>query len=382
MTERRRPDSHDEVVDRWLIQCHNALVDGLGTVLDVESGLEEILLQSCHHTLVHDLAAVLDVEGGLAAIVPTAASLPPTANPEVSVAQLLRSVSPRIRIALRSHQDVVTACHALDRALEVSRLVKPVPDRHLDLDRDLASAMDLNLGLAGDLVGILVKILDPARDHAHDLARDRARCLAVALNSARDRASDHRDIGNRNRDLERALDLARTFAYGLADDLSNIRVRGHDRDLVRARDLARALTISCTLAFAFTLASALHHGQGLGPAFIQALDGVLDHAHDLVAACLNETWRVIGVVLGRDIPDLDEGSLGVFLDDFTESDLRLADLGSVDLAGVRWSMHRTLWPARVDVEDLMSRSEENPAGSGVYVVQSGTATLRDLAELT
>lgn len=68
-----------------------------------------------------------------------------------------------------------------------------------------------------------------------------------------------------------------------------------------------------------------------------------------------------------------------FLDDFTTSDLRAADLSGLDLGGVRWSESGTRWPATVDVDDLKARSEQE--GGGIRVVRSGTTTMRDLAEL-
>jgi hypothetical protein len=96
----------------------------------------------------------------------------------------------------------------------------------------------------------------------------------------------------------------------------------------------------------------------------------------------DEVKQVISDVLGRELPALSEESVEAFLNDFTTSDLRTADLKGIDLDGVRWSETRTRWPEAVDVEDLKNRSKETLVGSGVWVVQSGSATLRDLAELT
>ncbi|MEH0447716.1 MULTISPECIES: hypothetical protein [unclassified Streptomyces] len=68
------------------------------------------------------------------------------------------------------------------------------------------------------------------------------------------------------------------------------------------------------------------------------------------------------------------------MDDFTATDLSNADLTGIDLGGVYWSEHTTRWPPAINVEDLKARSKETPSGSGTWIVRSGTATIRDLAE--
>ncbi|TJZ96751.1 DUF742 domain-containing protein [Actinacidiphila oryziradicis] len=57
---RRDPDAEGRFADGY-----QALVDGLGEVLDVEAGLREALLQSHHNAVIDDLGNVLDVEAGL-----------------------------------------------------------------------------------------------------------------------------------------------------------------------------------------------------------------------------------------------------------------------------------------------------------------------------
>jgi hypothetical protein len=60
------------------------------------------------------------------------------------------------------------------------------------------------------------------------------------------------------------------------------------------------------------------------------------------------------------------------VDDFTTADLSDADLTSTDLTGVRWSPRGTRWPPTVDVTALLARSQEDPLGSGLYVVRPPT----------
>lgn len=65
MTPQPESDAGDEVVERRLNQHQRALVDGLDSVLDVEAGLWDVMLQSCHDVAVEDLGELLDAEAGL-----------------------------------------------------------------------------------------------------------------------------------------------------------------------------------------------------------------------------------------------------------------------------------------------------------------------------
>ncbi|GAA3081746.1 hypothetical protein [Streptosporangium carneum] len=231
MNAHRPFDHHDEPVDRWLDEHQRALEDDLDTVLDVEAGLREVLLQSQHDALVGDLGTVLDVEAGLAAILPVAQPEPRTEEQEHPAAKQFNwPVSPEDRLALRLNPDVTATFRELNRARAL--------DRNRALDRDLTS-------------------------------------FYVA------------------------------------------KVR-----------------------------------------------------------------KTIALVVGQDLPILHESLVEAFLDDFTTVDLRNANLIAVDLGGVRWSANGTKWPERMDIEALKSRSKEIGTRSGIYVVQSGSATVRDFADLT
>lgn len=242
--------------------------------------------------------------------------------------RFVQSVNPQTRIQLRVHPDVVAACLTLHQAQDLT----------LDIDHALNLALDLDRALALH------------RAHARDHALDHARALDRALHRAHARALAL------NRALDRALDLTRAL--------------DHARN--RALDLTRALTRA--------LDRALDHALDL----TLSLTGAHAHAHALVGACIGkEVQHAIATVLGRDdLPPLDEDTVSTVLDDFTTCDLRTADLTGIDLDGLRWTEQGTQWPAAVDVEDLKTRSEETPAGSGIYTVRSGTATVHDLAELT
>ncbi|MFI8194871.1 hypothetical protein ACIF8T_40330 [Streptomyces sp. NPDC085946] len=387
-------DPHGQDAHRWLTRHQYNLIDGLDGLLDVEAGLREILIQSRHTTAVDDLDTVLDTEAGLAAILPPAAHVTSASTHDHTSAtdleELLRTLSPAERMALRNHPGVKEASYDLTSAFAHVRVFA----HDLDFDRNRARAR------------ALVRARNLVRDLARDLTRrlDHDLDLTLAAGLTLDRLSAH------------ALDRARGLARGLDRDLSRVRTRAHHR--ARARDVAHDLDL------ALASAADLTHSLDLTRARARAADltRALDHAYDLdriLARDLNhsltrtrdrdrvagraldrasahdlervrvvifevrtaEVRRAIGLALRREPPALDEDSLYTLLDDFTTANLSDTNLTSVDLSGVHWSEHNTQWPPTIDVENLKTRSDETPPGSGIWIVRSGTATIRNLAEL-
>lgn len=72
-----------------------------------------------------------------------------------------------------------------------------------------------------------------------------------------------------------------------------------------------------------------------------------------------------------DAEDLLNAVQAGLLDDFTQADLRHADLTHIVLTGIRWSLGGTQWPPVVNREELLARSTETSPGSGIYVVTRG-----------
>jgi hypothetical protein len=328
VTDHHRFNRREEAADRLLDEHQHALAAHLDTVLDVEAGLREVLLQSRHDALVDDLDIVLEVEAGLATILP--AKAPPLlaeqsdsiAAPEdpTGVRQFLQSVSPQVRMALRRQPDVVAASDTLGIGCE----------------------------------------LDVVLARAHDLARDLAR-----------------NLDRRPRALETAVSLADTLEQARALDSDLERAIPHLVRNTHHIDLHHAHAFVCRLVSDFD-------GPGNFDRYgVRRLARDLEdegvRARAVVFRLVVEVGRVIGVGLGLDLPRFDGASVKAVLDDFTASDLRNADLTGIDLSGVRWSESGTQWPAALDVEHLKTRSDETPAGSGIYVVRWGTATLRDFA---
>ncbi|GGR46139.1 hypothetical protein [Streptomyces netropsis] len=357
MTDHHETHERDRAADRWLDQHQCSLLEDLNPVLDVEAGLREILLQSRHDTLVDDLDSVLDVGAGLAAILPSATPAPDLQSPTSSAdedlvsAEFPLSVSPQIRLTLRTNPDITTALRAIDHARNFERVV----------------------GHAGQLARHLICILESATDPQGAIALN----SATALNSSFDSAG--RIFNDLARTLDGATDLTRRL--GIAFDRASFdraSAFNHACTVVRnldgilgpaslyARDPDRALTLA--------LASTIH--------LVRYLDDA--RGLPLVYTLISKVRRIISEALGRELPVLDVESVATFLNDFTTSDLRTTDLKGVDLTGVRWSESGTHWPDAMDVEGLKKKSQETPAGSGVWVVRSGTGTAptRDFAELT
>ncbi|WP_143179718.1 hypothetical protein [Streptomyces yunnanensis] len=339
-------------MDRYLDQHQRTLTDVLDEVLDTEAGLREVLLQLRHDTAVDNLDTVLDAEAGLKAILPATLRNSPSGRPDAQEAPLentgarrdaFHAVSPVDRMALRSNPEVTAACLDLDRALDLIR--------HLDPDL----------------------VLDRALNLAHDLALDLAR--------ARDLNFDG-DF-NIDDDLDRELTRACVLADDLAGALNNARARGLVRDLNVARDLniARNRDLSVARNRARDLNIVLDRARDLAHDMDRDLDRARALALVLVDVRANQVGRAIGLVLRWELPALDKDSLHAFLNDFTTADLSSAELGGVDLDGVRWSERGTKWPPVVDVEALKILSAETPPGSKTWIVRSGTATIRDFVEL-
>ncbi|MFF7647120.1 hypothetical protein [Streptomyces canus] len=350
MTRRPEPDPRAKGSSDWLSPYQHALSGALDGLLDVEAGLRDMLLQSRHDTVIGRLDTVLDTEAGLAAILPPP---PPThlTGPRITShgdtgEELPRTISPADRMALRNHPDVKTANYARQqiRCLRGGSL-PAARDLFLILAHHFVAGINRDLSRARDLTRnpVLIGLLDRTRRHADDLDLD----LGLARTSSLDL----------DRSLARVLSLARRVDGDRASaaDLSRARAR--------ARDLGRLLNLSLTTDLP------PDPDYAVGPAL------------ELIVSVLGEEiHRAIGLALGREIPTLDADVLQALLDDFTSADLTDADLSGVDLGGVHWTSHGTRWPPAIDVGDLKNRSDEAFPGSETWIIRSGTAPVRDLAD--
>ena len=395
MTRHFGPDDDDQAAYDWLTRHQHAMTQSLDDLLDTEAGLREILLHSHHYTATDNLDTVLDIEAGLAAILPTPQTSPAdthdAAPHRTDTTGRFGTLSPAVRMTLRSNPDVKKTSQALALAFARDRDLARARDRDLafDLVRDLA------FELVRELDHVLARARDRARDHIHPrdralvrvLALDRVHDLAVELARSLDLALDRALAHDRDRslthvraiahDLDLDLDRVRAFVRGLDPDFVRVRVRalalGLARDFDRAIGIARDLNRVCAIARDLALARDLDRVLGL------ARD--LNAARDLIVEIRTaEVGRAIGLALRREPLLLDKDSLHTLLNDFTSTDLSNTDLTGIDLNGVRWSERTTRWPPTINIEDLKARSDETPPGSGTWIVRSGTATIRDHAE--
>ncbi|MGW0649415.1 hypothetical protein ACWD4T_11470 [Streptomyces umbrinus] len=363
MTDHDAVYGNDGVLGPWLDGQQSLLLDELGDVLDVEAGLREVLLQSSHDTMVNRLDAVLDVEAGLAAVLPGTGPTEQWPEPAVSLPQaptmeqLLSRVSPRVRIALRVHPDVVAGCEALETLetaapgwRDIQPYVRLLDDalsgreadyeaaRHFSgkLDRAAERLCHVLEEVKGFLRHGFVESLDEVLLEIRHISRKLADASALAGELASRRGADG-GSGIRRAQARRA---AREAAEHLSEAVNRARRLVDDLgDLVQRGDWA------------------VRHLSAEGP----------EHMRKVLA-------RRSGL---QNFPTLEFAEVRTFLDDFTAADLRTAVLADIDLAGVRWSTATTRWPEAMDVEDLKARSEEIPPGSGIFTVRSGTATIRE-----
>jgi hypothetical protein len=368
VTDHPTHDYDDQAVSNRLGRHQHTLDDSLDSVLDIEAGLREVLIHSRHDTAVDALGTVLNTEAGLACI------LPPTPQPQASdtsgtrgnprAGDLPFALSPADRMALRDHPDVKAAQQLLSRDLDhdLDRDLSPLAVRARAIERAMTLGRDLARALARDLTRILARDLSRPHSRARDFVRD--------IDLARDRA--------RALDVDFARVLARDAPYVVDSGVHFARSRARDLnlDLDSIHSLDRLLGVGLGFGLALDRARARD--------LTRLLDLVLDYDldHDVfIEIRTNEVCRAIGSALHREPPLLDAASVLMLLDDFTHDDLRDTDLRGIDFSGVHWSQ-RTQWPAVVDLEALKARSDETPPGSGIWIVRSGTTTVRDFADLT
>lgn len=233
----------------------------------------------------------------------------------VPVRQLFRSVSPQVRMTVRTVPAVLNARHALEvahglaRALDSAIACNPAGIRDFEHEDRFDSILNVAVELTSNL-NVAVELASNGLEFPFELVRD----------------------------LTRGQDLLDDVRHGLR----------HMNDSVSPTD--RGEYMGTIGALVETIASA----DQLAGAF--------------VATCTNHLQKAIGRVLRRDLPELDEGSLNTFLDDFTTADLTDTDLTGIDITQIRWS-RSTRWPA-TGVEEVRNRSEET--SPGVYIVRSDT----------
>ncbi|WP_143169164.1 hypothetical protein [Streptomyces sp. NBRC 110465] len=344
----------DDVME-FLRSGHDSMVADLDASLEMESGLREILLRSDHSTQISQLSGPLDVEGGLSAIV-----RPATPRAESDVWYLRESendfedpldVEPMVRMVLR--QEFAEAHELLASSEETTELLELVASLAEKLSMmlsnssnaaDFTEAMQTCLHIAGKVAGWPTTTPPEVSD---------------AMSETYKKAVELAEASSTLTDACRTLENARRSPHRSARNSTGMTIRDRQRALATALDDARQILL-------VLLDRALSSWR-------YAMATERTRKHEIRRALISRLGNV-------NFPVLTAAEFRAFLHDFMYADLRKADLRGVDLAGVRWSM-QTRWPYALDVEELKTRSVEEPAGSGIFVVRSGTARMRQFAIL-
>ncbi|MGW6890352.1 hypothetical protein [Streptomyces chartreusis] len=351
-----------DYTDNWPGLQHQDVVNAdLSRLLDVDGGLREVLLQSRQRQQGEALASVVDAAAGLAAILPEEPGVARTPAMPLHCNSLSRlafdEVSPTERMSFRRIPQVRRAMAYADRALVLQRTMEEYVAAHrtdtAGVCAVLGDLLRLALSMARSDWDLFRKVLDDAVQTANSLEQLTA--------------WPRRQKGN-----EIALAELVSAAAQLA---AHLLVVGHSKESLTVE--ATALTVQISRV----RAEVTQHGE----LRVRAdLTGTLRVARDDIAEVVSHSYTLALLAIelrrGQAIRRFGVSQVRALLEDFTTADLQRADLTGIDLTGVRWSLTSTLWPETLNVEDLRQRSDEAPAGSGIYVVRSGTATVRDFAD--
>lgn len=421
----------DTSIDQRLRDLDRQAVIELTPVLDVAAGLQEVLLDAHHRRTITELTDLLDTEAGLAAVLSTRPSetgrdygqLPTTLDPAAAARNLIKAIPAEQRLILRAHPasnaiiNAVGSSRALASAIERARSLRHVLRGGCDVERARDHARNLAIDHALDADRTLVRALDRVLerdlgrgshlDNIIHLARDRDRALARALIRALDHALnyavDHALEADRSLERIRSLSLDHGLVELKFDSIfhfDSIRSRSITRTLDRVLDQSLAFARDFARDFARRTARGTpgHSAHALDRAFKRAhetnnlgTDRAVDHALDCVLTYMQDLsdtdQRSIALVqqcvrllekplAGRyELAPVQDGLGDVLaqgaLDDVTDADLRQADLTSIDMAGLRWTLHSTRWPEHIDPTKLLQQSRETEPGSGIYIVMQG-----------
>ncbi|MEU3795759.1 hypothetical protein AB0F07_39240 [Streptomyces fructofermentans] len=335
--------------------AHEWLLSSLETVIDVEAGLREVLLRSDHKQQVEGVGEWFDVEAGLASILPTSSARAFRApSVDSSLHEMDGSTGSDYdsltRLKLRQNVIVVNYIRGLAIAEEVEDQTKSVAALASKLAKQLTGregAMNFSEVVETSLhLMQAVEVLPGFPAAGVNESVKMVQRMTLELTAACDSVSD----------------AARTV---VTTRCSTRRSRNTPGELT-LREAQRMLTNAVEKA-------------------LEVVYPLLDRCQAVVSAVWlakrsmsQQVRRKIGLrwtPLG--FPAQTAAELRAFLDDFIHADLRAANLAGVDMTGVKWSV-QTLWPIDLDVEDLRSRSTEEPTGSGIYIVRSGNAKTRRL----
>jgi len=358
------PLDPESAAQRWLDREFRSLADDLHSVLELDAGLCDILVRPPHEQLVRDLDRVLDLGSGLRDILGTTASelAGPGTDPEPAfsrgndIAALNAILAARRNKAVRHSLTLLSAARAGDVRVVAARACELVDclafeganaitfaRARVGGESDARSLVDK---LANAVLGI--EAFANQRDtpvDSYSSARAYARSLVGTLVRTRLGVS--------------ALNVAFAFADAKVDAFSRGLVNAVSDALAEAHSLARDFTDALTIPHSYGGSS---HGR---------VPDTRGQAATLVRRLLATVDVILTQGLSSTLPDVDLAQLsaeriGPLLDDFTDADLREANLADADLTGLQWS-NATRWPLEL-VSAIRRQSRETEPGSGRFVI--------------
>lgn len=343
---------HSVSLGVWSAASGQSATDELDELIDVEAGLTEILLQSRHEATIDDLDLLIDADSGLGAILGrypdrrdddltgrTATGVPQQENsPSIAAVQ---------RLALRGTPEFAPAIAVLRKAHALSEHLSP----------ELKGVIELELSLASLTSEILqVALLAEGRDRAD-------------MPSGYDNSFSMTHPAGHAAALLTILNHSLRGVLSLVDRLVDY---PSENPAITTDDPDAALSqINLLRANLYTLLDQIRISN---PALnLEQLQVPHFYIRSIGPAVMKFIRSALPPASGFPVKDdaLDD-ALG-FFDDFTSADLTSADLTHADLERVRWSLVATNWPVELDRDEMVRRSREISWGSGIYVVESGTA---------
>ncbi|MGV9544112.1 hypothetical protein [Nocardia beijingensis] len=343
---------HDErAVDRWLVTRHQSFVSGLAERLDLEAGLQEVMLSERHASLTKQLGDQLDLEAGLAAILPpdleSMLSTSDAADDEDAgslewASRELAAMPLRVRLALRAQ-------------------LAP------KLDYTARQAMSLASGEPGTRLDVLREEFKATfRDTTYQRQDwERGAISAYVAEVAKEfvlKPDSEGLIKNPDPDMPT---LRKMFELQILTQIHNPTDREQLMRLVPYLKADEDSATECNIRFD------LSDVFGPPPEAIRWIGAV----GRVVETMLDELGQE-GPMFAESLVDLASHLtyLGQILNDFIGADLRAVDLAGVPLEGLRWSEETTQWP---DGWTEQIRLDSVELGDGLYEVHYGTSAHRD-----
>ncbi|MFI9504126.1 hypothetical protein [Nocardia sp. NPDC052566] len=368
---------HDpSAVIHWLGTHRDQFYAELVEHLDIEAGLEEVLLAERHRSLIEEVHDKLDIEAGLAAILPTPLlPLPDAAQQphapgtlEWASDELARMPLP-IRLALRG--DYAAKCGFAAR--EVTTLLSQPT---IELDQLETLVIHVQTLLPGSAAARWRIATDEEIRADDGLSKDQKHALLRALKD------EGRQAFLDAHAIYEVLDGVRKAVSDITDNIED-ETPQHGVDNVigfGSRKAGESTELEVVPVTDFAAISSMHRWTGavadyVRDSFRSIFQGMSTHHRNQVPDVsmddnLSIDWAPY---LAEPLNQLASYlvCLEQMLNDFIGADLRKVDLAGVPLEGLRWSEQTTQWP---DLWREQIRQDSVRIDDDVYEIHYGTHT--------